>query len=391
MEKDFISIGAGLNLEGFFKGRKGYPIGTIREYNGIKFQKVSEGEWKPVKGGSKGKGGIERLIDIVGGSFEAREMDKRLFNGEHLNNSLDRVKGHLQALSDAINGGNDTNIQNTYYSSLKGIKTTLNDAVDYTYSKAKGSANDTAKKFFTNAYTNLASIQDKVVSALENMKGEIDKIAEENRKPSSIKWKKPLNEDNFTGYPDWDEMGDIDTPEQAVAEIKAIMKEKGYKTFSQFYWDNDNQILQDYLNSDLDLDDKRYIASALGLSGMLSTQTSGFEFTEKDKEFSMYSEQLGDDDYSVILCYDAWKVPKEIQDMGRNVNGAFVVHSNELEPETFEKRVHGKVPTNGLLWSFDVSNWSGTGGYWTKDKDAKKNMMDYCGLEEFKDGNLVIE
>lgn len=216
--------------------------------------------------------------------------------------------------------------------------------------------------------------------------------SEEKPKPSPIKWKKPLTEENFTGWPDWDEAGDIEQASDAVREIEASEDFQKTHSFTDFYWKNDNMLLLDYLSSDMDLDDKRYIASALKLTGMLSTDVPGFEFTEPVSDPSFYEDELGNEDVSIIYAYAGDKVPKEIKDLGRydKETGLFYIYSYDMEQGTFEGRAHGKIPKAGLQWVCNPGGFAATvPGYWCKDKEAKRDMMRYCGFEEYKKGKLV--
>ena len=221
----------------------------------------------------------------------------------------------------------------------------------------------------------------------------IGKETREKKEPSPVKWKKPLTPETFTGWPDWDEQGDIDTPMKAVDEILASEDFQKHKSWNDFYWANDNLLLFSYLNSDdLDLDDKRFIVASLGLTGMLSTDTPGLEFTEPVKDLSLYEDDLGMEDVSIIYAYDSNKVPKEIQDLGRydKETGLFYIYSHEMEQGTFEKRAGGKIPKIGLQWACCPGGFAGTiPGYWVRDDEAKRDMMKYCGFEEFKNGSLV--
>ena len=214
----------------------------------------------------------------------------------------------------------------------------------------------------------------------------------ETREPSSIKWKAPLTEETFTGWPDWDEAGDIDTPWKAVEEILASKDFQKNKSWNDFYWSNDNLLLFDYLNSELDLETKEEIVGLLGLTGMLSTDVLGLEFTEPVKDPSFYEDDLGMEDVSIIYAYDADKVPKEIKDLGHfdKKTGLFYVYSHDMEQGIFEKRAGGKIPKIGLQWVCCPGGFAATvPGYWVKDNKAKEDMMRYCGFEEFKNGRIV--
>lgn len=220
----------------------------------------------------------------------------------------------------------------------------------------------------------------------------IGKAEKQHREPSPIKSKPALTEENFQGWPDWDERGDITQPNEAVEEILANEKFQKDHSFTDFYWNNDNEILFDYLNSDLDLDDKRYIAAGLELTGMLSTDVPGFEFTEPIKEPVLYEDELGNEDIAITYCYDPDSVPKEIRDLGTfdKETGNFYVWSRDIEQGTFKNRAGGKMPKAGLKWCVCPGGYSATvPGYWAKDSEAKKDMMKYCGFEEYKKGKLV--
>lgn len=42
-------------IRDFFKAR-GFPVGTIRDYKGVKYQKQADGKWKPAGKGKKQDG-----------------------------------------------------------------------------------------------------------------------------------------------------------------------------------------------------------------------------------------------------------------------------------------------------------------------------------------------
>lgn len=195
----------------------------------------------------------------------------------------------------------------------------------------------------------------------------------------------------FQGWPDWDDQFEIDTVDKAVEAIKNDSEFKKHNKFSDFYETSDNRELLDYLSDMEDLDDKKYLAASLSLTGMLSTEAQGFEFVEPIKgKLSRYEDEFGDGDVSITFCYDSWKYPKELEGVGTldRKRGYFYVNSMDIEQGTFSKRSGGKIPMIGLLWA--MSTWSGTvPGYWCRDEQSKKDMMDYCGFIEFKNGNIV--
>lgn len=211
-------------------------------------------------------------------------------------------------------------------------------------------------------------------------------------KPIDRPYRRFLEPEEFTGYPEFDEVGLIESPQDAVNAILADPEFQRGQSFQYFYWNTENRALRDYLNDNLDLDDKRFIVASLGLTGMLSVDIPDFEFTEKAEDISLYSDELGQEDTSTIYCYDSWKVPKEIADLGTmdKKRGYFYIWNNEMDQDTFAKRAHGNIPSKGLLWACTAGGYSGTvSGYWCRDKMAKDDMKGYCGFEEYKDGVLV--
>ena len=196
----------------------------------------------------------------------------------------------------------------------------------------------------------------------------------------------------FQGWPDWDDADEISSVNDVVTAIKADKEFQKYHRWDHFYWSNENMKINDYLNDDeLELEDKELICAELELTGMLNTESSMFEFVDpmSKKVVGAYDDEFGDDDISILLCYDPWKIPKELEPYGHidKKTHYFYVWSYDCPSEPFEKR-RGRVPHIGLLWVMSTNSGC-YDGYWYRDKEAKKDMMEYCGFEEFKKGNLL--
>lgn len=196
----------------------------------------------------------------------------------------------------------------------------------------------------------------------------------------------------FQGWPAWDDEFDITSPMQAADIIKSQkeFQKYGFNRWYRDYMSTKSDVmksLQNYLTSDLDLEDKEIIATELELTGMLCAEETGFEFVEPTKTISLYTDELGDDDISIIYSYISSQCPTEFEEFVERGSEYIHIDSRDLSQNDFEKR-GDKLPKRGLAWAF--STYSGTvPGYWCKDAAAKKDMMRYCGLIEFKNGKII--
>jgi len=195
----------------------------------------------------------------------------------------------------------------------------------------------------------------------------------------------------FQGWPDWDEKDDITSVKQAADIVKANKDFQKYG-WNYFYGSCDDKML-DYLSDLTDDELKEEFIAWLGLTGMLSKDVEGFEFTEpvKDK-LSLYTDEIGDDDITYILAYDKFNISDKLRnlnilDMRHSKRGYGYIDSKDLDQKDFPS---SKLPRHGLCWAFCSSGYSATvPGYWCKDNDAKEDMKEYCGLVEFKKGKKI--